>query len=123
MEVWDEEVLSSGHAGHTKCVQLSRGLGEDSGGTAVLQHPGISAECSAQLPQQKGAGPRNLCGPQYRPDTFRPQTFASALEGLAVSELDSADEAANKLAARPEEACDLSMQQLSEAPRASVMVE
>jgi len=30
---------------------------------------------------------------------------------LAVSELDSADEAANKLAARLEEACDLSMQQ------------
>jgi len=45
-----------------------------------------------------------LCGPPcqsqpitgpikaYRQDTFRPQTFASALEGLAVSELDSADE-------------------------------
>jgi len=52
-------------------------------------------------------GPRKA----YRQDTFRPQTFASALEGLAVSELDSADEAANKLAARLEEACDQSMQQ------------
>jgi len=54
----------------------------------------------------------------YRHDTFRPQIFASALEGLAVSQLDSADKAANKLAARLEEACDL-----SEAPRASVLVE
>ncbi|XP_070854590.1 uncharacterized protein [Drosophila suzukii] len=32
----------------------------------------------------------------YRQDTFRPHTFASTLEGLAASELDSADEAANK---------------------------
>jgi len=53
-------------------------------------------------------GPRKA----YRKDTFRLQTFASALEGLAVSELDSADEAANKLAARLEEACDQSMQHL-----------
>jgi len=37
-------------------------LGEDTGGTTVFQHPGIPAECSAQLPQQKRAGPRNLCG-------------------------------------------------------------
>jgi len=50
-------------------------------------------------------------GKAYRQDTFRTQTFASALEGLAVSELDSADVAANKLAARLEEACDQSMQQ------------
>jgi len=63
MEGWDEEVLSSGHAGHTECVQLSR-FGEDTGGTAVLQYSGIPAECSAQLPQQKGTGPRSLCGPQ-----------------------------------------------------------
>jgi len=63
MEGWDEKVLSSGHAGHTECVQLSR-LGEDTGGTTVLQHPGIPAECSAQLSQQKGAGPIYLCGPQ-----------------------------------------------------------
>jgi len=47
----------------------------------------------------------------YGQDIFRPQTFASALEGLAVSELYSADEARNKLAARLEEACDQSMQQ------------
>jgi len=52
-------------------------------------------------------GPRKA----YRQDTFRTQTFAGALEELAVSELDSADVAANKLAARLEEACDQSMQQ------------
>jgi len=51
---------------------------------------------------QPMTGPRKA----YRQDTFRPQTFASALEGLAPSELDSADVAANKLAARLEEACD-----------------
>ncbi|XP_070854597.1 uncharacterized protein [Drosophila suzukii] len=56
---------------------------------------------------QPMTGPRKA----YRQDTFRTQTFASALEGMAVSELDSADVAANKLAARLEEACDQSMQQ------------
>jgi len=33
---------------------------------------------------QPTTGPRKA----YRPETFRPQTFASALKGLAVSELD-----------------------------------
>jgi len=48
MERWDEEVLSSGHVGHTDSIQLSR-LGEDTGVTTVLQHTGIPVECSAQL--------------------------------------------------------------------------
>lgn len=47
----------------------------------------------------------------YRQDTFRLQTFASALESLPVSEWDSVDEAANKCAPRLENAFDQSMQQ------------
>jgi len=47
MERWDEEVLSNGHPGHTGRILLSR-LAEDTGGTTVLQHTGIPAECSAR---------------------------------------------------------------------------
>jgi len=72
MERWDDEVLSSGLAGHTERI----------GGITVLQHPGIGVECSAQ---QKGAGPRNLCGLQdIRGDSQCSSGLGTGLSGFGT---------------------------------------